>query len=130
MRIFDIFTGQAAQDAANAAGIAGLPQAYGLLSPVQPNTDIAKFSLFHASFLNVWQHETRPLWSHLWPSHQSNGEFRLCRWPLAPLDMRHCSALPPANRKPPSGVCREKSAGKHSEVCRDQYDAGVGCPSA
>lgn len=51
MRIFDIFTGQAAQDAANAAGIAGLPQAYGLLSPVQPNTDTAKFSLFHASFL-------------------------------------------------------------------------------
>jgi hypothetical protein len=49
VRIFDIFTGQAAQNAANAE-IAGSRQSYGLLSRVQPNADTAKFSLFRPSF--------------------------------------------------------------------------------
>lgn len=72
------------------------------------------------------------------PSRQSNGEFRLSPWSPAPLDMRHCSSLPPAafgclprrEETPKRCLPRGSQLANIVRYVSDQYDARVDCPSA
>ena len=87
----------------------------GLLNRVQPNTDTAKFSLFHASFLQrVAARDAAAVVPFV---ALSSRQRRISALSVASGAARHAALFspspsgfwppPPGQRKTPSGVCRE-----------------------